>query len=274
MKVVKYSGEIVEFDSNKLKRSLLKSGADYQIVENIIENIQSQIFEGISTKKIYKLAFSMLKNESNAHAAKYNLRNAIQQLGPAGFFFEKYVARIFSYEKYETKTNLTLQGKCVSHEIDVVAKKNDEISLIECKFHPRNESLSNVKIPMYILSRFNDLKEKKHSLFSSNESFTNCWIVTNNRFSKDAIEFGICSGIQLLSWDYPLKNNIRHKIDNYKLYPITCLTTLTLAEKEKLLLLNILLVSEIHNDASYLEEIKLSDNRKKNVLNEVFEICK
>jgi hypothetical protein len=274
MKVIKYSGDIVEFDSDKLRRSLLKSGADNQIIDKILENIQSRIFEGITTKQIYKWAFGMLKNESNAHAARYNLRDAIQQLGPAGYFFEKYVGRIFSQEKYETITNLNLQGRCVSHEIDVLIKKNEIVSMIECKFHGRKEFLSDVKVPMYILSRFNDLKEKKHNLFTKDEFISKCWIVTNNRFSKDAIDFSICTGIHLLSWDFPIKNNIRHKIDNHKLYPITCLTTLTLAEKEKLLLLNILLVGEISNEKSCLDKINLSAIRKKNILKEVFELCK
>jgi hypothetical protein len=274
MKVVKYSGDIVEFDSNKLKRSLLKSGANHQTVDKILNNINSKVYEGISTKQIYKWAFALLKNESNSQAAIYNLRDALQQLGPAGYFFEKYVEKLFSFEKYETKINLTLQGKCVTHEIDVVAKKDSIISMIECKFHGRKEFLSDVKVPMYILSRFNDLKEKKHLLFSTNEFISNCWIVTNNRFSKDAIDFGICSGIHLLSWDYPQKNNIRHKIDNFKIYPVTCLTTLTLAEKEKLLELNILLVCDISHDMTCLESINLSINRVNNVIKEVLEICK
>jgi Holliday junction resolvase-like predicted endonuclease len=56
-------------------------------------------------------------------------------LGPAGFFFEKYIAKLFQSEGYETLTNLLLQGKCVSHEVDVVVRKNNYLTMIECKFH-------------------------------------------------------------------------------------------------------------------------------------------
>lgn len=274
MKVVKYSGDIVEFDSSKLKRSLLKSGASQQVVGEILNAIQSQMYDGISTKQIYKLAFSFLKKEANSHAARYNLREAIRMLGPAGFFFEKYIGRLFSFEKYETKTNLILQGKCVSHEIDVAAKKNNEIAMIECKFHPSRDAVSDVKVPMYILSRYNDLKDKRHSIFTNNDFITKCWIVTNNRFTSDATVFSNCSGISLLSWDYPEKNNIRHKIDNEKLYPVTCLTTLSHAEKDELLMLDIILASEIANNSDALKKINLSSNRIKNVLKEVSELCK
>lgn len=273
MKIVKHSGDIVEFDRSKLERSLLKSGADKSIVENVLRAIEREIYEGISTKRIYKLAFKLLKKSSNSHAARYNLRAAIQLLGPAGFFFEKYMALIFASEGYQAKTNLTLQGKCVAHEIDILIKKNDEISMVECKFHAGREANSDVKVPMYILSRFNDLKNRNHTIFSNNDLISNCWIITNNRFTTDAVVFASCSGLNLLSWDYPQNNNLRTKIDTNNLYPITCMTTLSIAEKDKLLILDVIMVKEIINNSEHLEKIGLSSNRIKNVLKEASDLC-
>ena len=112
MKIVKHSGNIVDYNPTKLKQSLLKSGASQMLVASILKAIEKEIYEGISTKKIYKMAFGLLKKASNSHAARYNLKEAIRLLGPAGFFFEKYIARIFASEDYETKTNVFLQGKC------------------------------------------------------------------------------------------------------------------------------------------------------------------
>ena len=274
MKIVKHSGDIVDFNPTKLKQSLLKSGANTRVVDTILQTIQKEIYEGISTKQIYKMAFGLLKKAANSHAARYNLKEAIRLLGPAGFFFEKYIARIFASEQYETKTNLTLQGKCVSHEIDILIKKNQIISMVECKFHMGKDANSDVKVPMYILSRFNDLKEKKHAIFSGKESISKCWIVTNNRFTSDAIDFAKCSGLSLLSWNYPDNNNLKTKNDNNFLYPVTCLTTLSLAEKEKILILDVILVKEIINNSYCLERIGLSSNRIKNVLREASELCR
>jgi hypothetical protein len=220
------------------------------------------------------MAFGLLKKAANSHAARYNLKEAIRLLGPAGFFFEKYIARLFASEDYETKTNLTLQGKCVSHEIDILVKKDEVISMIECKFHMGKDINSDVKVPMYILSRFNDLKDKKHTMFAGKESISKCWIVTNNRFTSDAIDFAKCSGLSLLSWNYPDNNNLKTKNDNNFLYPVTCLTTLSLAEKEKLLILDVILVKEIINNSYCLERIGLSPNRIKNVLREASELCR
>jgi len=83
---------------------------------------------------------------------------------------------------------------------------------------------------------------------------SNCWIVTNNRFTTDAITFAKCSGINLLSWDYPEHDNLKTKNDKNHLYPITCLTTLTIAEKDLLLALDIILVKDIINHRECLEK--------------------
>ncbi len=273
MKVVKHSGDIVDFNPIKLKQSLLKSGASKGLVETVLEAINKEIYHGISTKQIYKMAFALLKKASNSHAARYNLKESIRLLGPAGFFFEKYIARLFASEKYQTQTNLILQGKCVSHEIDVLVKKEQVVSMVECKFHMGKDTNSDVKVPMYILSRFNDLKEKQYAVFAGKEFISSCWIVTNNRFTSDAIAFAKCSGLNLLSWDYPENNNLRTKIDDSFLYPVTCLTTLSLDEKEKLLILDVILVKEIINHSELLGKIGLSPNRIKNVLKEASALC-
>lgn len=274
MKIIKHSGDIVDYDPEKLRKSLLKSGADKAVVASILKTIEKEIFDGIPTKRIYKLAYSLLKKEANSTAARYNLRSAIQLLGPDGFFFEKYVARLFQAEDYQTKLNLTFQGKCISHEIDILLKKNNQIAMVECKFHGGREAVSDVKVPMYILSRFNDLKSKTFAIFSKKETISKCYIVTNNRFTSDAIAFAKCSGLNLLSWNYPEDNNLKTKNDSDFLYPITCLTTLSVSEKDKLLILDVLLVKEIINNSKALEKIGISPNRIKNVLKEASELCR
>ncbi|KQB39040.1 ATP-cone domain protein [Flavobacterium daejeonense] len=274
MKIVKHSGAVVNFNPEKLTESLLNSGADAYTAEAIMKEIRNEIYEGISTKNIYKKAFALLKKHTHSHAARYNLRAAIEMLGPEGFYFEKYIARLFEAEKYETKTNVVLQGNCVMHEVDILLKKNNVISMVECKFHGGREAASDVKVPLYVYSRFNDLRENNYTLFSNKEQINNCWIVTNTRFTADAIAFAECSGIHLLSWDYPEKRSLKSRNNHDCLYPVTCLTTLTKAEKEKLLLLDVILVKELKENRVDLKEIGISTHRIKNVLKEVNELCK
>ncbi len=268
MKVTKYSGELVHYDEQKLINSLRKSGADQAMAESIVKEIESELYEGIPSKKIYKRAYQLLKNISNVHAARYNLRTALLGLGPAGFFFEKFIAKLMQELGYQTKINIFLQGKCISHEIDILLLKNDLVTLVECKFHSGQDAKSDVKVPMYILSRFNDVKDRKYDLFSAKRSISKCIIVTNNKFTTDAIQFGECSGLNMLGWDYPQKNGIKELVDRYRVYPITCLTTLTKEEKDQLLILDCINVKDLIQYPDYLKTIELSHNRIKNVFKE------
>jgi hypothetical protein len=140
--------------------------------------------------------------------------------------------------------------------------------MIECKFHSGIEAKSDVKVPMYILSRFNDLKERKHKLFGQLRFINSCLIVTNNKFTEDALNFAKCSNLKMLSWDYPPQNGLIEIIDRLKIYPITCLTTLTLNEKEQLLAVNIITVKDLLAEKNWLETLELSKSRINRVLTE------
>lgn len=270
MKIQKHSGEWVNFDKNKLIRSLQSAGANLAMANSIVDEIENSILEGFTTKQIFRLAFQKLKSKSRPHAARYNLKQGIQLLGPAGFHFEKYIARIFELQGYRVKTNEYLNGKCVTHELDVLIKKDNQLSMIECKFHGSQEIKTDVKVPMYILSRFNDLKVNNYNVFTENEKITKCWIVTNYKFTLDAIKFGECSKLSLLSWDYPEQNGLKEIISNYRVYPITCLTTITKIEKESLLNENILTVYDFIHQKKM--KIKFSKTRMNRILNECHQL--
>jgi hypothetical protein len=272
MKVKKNSGEVVAFNKEKLVRSLLASGATLDKANDIIDDIESQFYDGITSRKIYRLAFQKLKSSSKAHAARYSLKKGIMALGPAGFHFEKFIARIFELQGYQSQTNIVVEGNCTSHELDVVIKKDNHIAMIECKFHGSQEVKTDVKVPMYILSRFNDVKGNIYNLLGAKNQISKCWLVTNNRFTSEAIKFGTCSNLNLMSWDYPSQNGLKDLVSKFKVYPITCLTTLTMAEKEILLLQNILTVYNLVHNKDGFAKLKLSQSRVKNVMKECEEI--
>ena len=71
--ITKASGEIVAFSVDRLKHSLEKSGASEIEIERIIKEISSKLYDGIATKKIYRIAFDLLKESSNHLAAKYHV---------------------------------------------------------------------------------------------------------------------------------------------------------------------------------------------------------
>lgn len=273
MKVTKFSGDIVDFDIQKLKKSLLKSGANQQVVDAVLKQIKSQLYDGIPTKKIYKIAFDLLKKQTDSSAAQYNLRASLQMLGPAGFYFEKYISMLFRKLGYHTRMNLILSGKCVTHEVDIVLQMQQQLTMVECKYHSSRDSVTDVKVPMYILSRFNDLKNKPQVIFDENQFINHCLIVTNNRFSEDAVKFSYCYGLELLSWDLPEEKTLRNLIDSSRLFPVTCLTTITQKEKEQLLMQEIILAEQLKSNRESLEFIGISSNRIENIFKEVNALC-
>ena len=249
------------------------SKASEQLVMEIAEAIQTQLTDGMTTKRVYEIAHRMLKEKSKSASARYKLKKAIMEFGPTGYPFEKFVGKILEYEGFKTDVGVAMQGHCVTHEVDVSALKPNKHYLVECKFHSDQGRYCNVKIPLYIHSRFKDLetqwiKQKDHSL-----KFHKGWVYTNTRFSSDAIHFGECAGLGLVGWDYPEQNSLKSKIDLSRLYPITALPSLSKAEKQKILNKGIVLCREICDSPTLLNNLGINETKIKRILNEANELC-
>lgn len=271
--IIKSSGEKVKFSLDKLRASLNRIGADKETIDHIIDNVRDELYQGISTKEIYNRAFALLKKKKSHLASKYKLKKAIYELGPTGFPFERFVSAILENSGYKTEVGAFLQGKCVKHEIDVIAHKQNETTIIECKFHSEQGLNCNVKIPLYINSRYIDVKTHWDTNPRNGTALTKGWVVTNTRFTEDAIQYGNCCGLFLLSWDYPKDNGLKDRIDKLGLYPITVSTLLTNREKQFLLSRDIVLCKDLIGDSFFLDHLGISDTRKQKILNEIKQLC-
>ena len=271
--IVKASGEITTYSPEKLKRSLTRAGASDEQVQSILQKIEDWLYPGITTKKIYQYAFKLLRTQSRPLAARYKLKSAIMELGPSGFPFEKYIAAILGQEGYQTKTGVFVEGHCVKHEVDIVAEMGDHHFMIECKYHNRPGTVCDVKIPLYIQSRFKDVESSWVELPGHNIKVHQGWVVTNTRFTTDAVQYGTCIGLFLLGWNYPVKNSLNQRIERLKLYPITCLTSITKREKELLLSNHVVLCKEICDNPSLLNEAGVAEKNITRVLTEANLLC-
>lgn len=259
--VTKADGEQVPFEEAKLRNSLRKAGAKEDEINHITYRIGEEMFDGISTQTIYKKAFEILKKTPGPTAAKYSIKKALLDLGPSGYPFERFVGQILHHHGFKVEVGITLQGKCVTHEIDVLALKDDQHFMIECKFHNQMGRKCDVKIPLYINSRFLDVADNWRKLPGHENKFHQGWIVTNTRFTTDAQQYGECAGLRLLSWDYPKKNNLRHFIDRASLHPVTCLTTLSNNDKQRILDQGIVLCKELIENSAILEKLGIPNNK-------------
>ena len=98
-------------------------------------------------------------------------------------------------------------------------------------------------------------------------------VCTNTRFTSDALQYGNCVGLMLVSWDHPKGHGLKERVDRLGLHPLTSLTTLTKAEKSKLLDKGIVLCKEINENPSLLEQIGIPKQRQKNILKDSEELC-
>lgn len=273
IKIKKYSGDIVDFDLEKLKNSLRNSHADDALINEIAASIENKLYPGISTRKIYQIAFQMLKKKTNVCASRYKLKKAIMELGPSGFPFEKFVGAILSQEGFQTQVGVFVQGACVMHEVDVVAITDHTEYMVECKYHNTQGKVSDVKVPLYIHSRFLDINNRFKKETNNSVKFQQGWIYTNTRFSTDAITYGKCVGLNLVSWDYPHHKSLKQKIDTLGLFPITSLTTITRKEKEKILNKGVVLCKELYENPHVLEEVGIEKVKHKKILENVKGLC-
>tara|TARA_R110002020_G_scaffold137434_2_gene306656 strand:+ start:187625 stop:188461 length:837 start_codon:yes stop_codon:yes gene_type:complete len=273
MKIVKSSGEKVPFSLEKLRRSLKASGADEALVSQIVNRVREELYQGISTREIYNRAYALLKLERTFLASRYKLKKAIYELGPTGYPFEKYVSAIMKASGYNTIVGKILPGICVRHEIDVFAVKEEMATIVECKFHGEEGRNCNVKVPLYIHSRYMDVKGHWEIKGEGGIGFDIGWVVTNTRFTEDALAFGKCAGLFLLSWDHPKGDGLKDRIDRFQLYPVTVSTLLSQKEIQFLLDRDVVLCKQLIKESFYLDHLGISAIRKAKILKEMGTLC-
>jgi Holliday junction resolvase-like predicted endonuclease len=217
--VIKATGKREKFNPKKLGRTLFRSGASEDAVRSVIAQVQREAYDGIPTKKLYNRVLALLDQYQPTASAWFGLRQAIMRLGPAGFPFETYLSRILEEYGYKTELRSRLKGRCVTHEIDIVAEKEGKRALIEVKFRNASGSYIDLKEALYTYARFLDLNHTQNH-------FDEVWLGCNTKASRDARTYAECMGIKLLCWGYPPGRGLETLIDRKRLYPVTAIRSM------------------------------------------------
>lgn len=282
--IAKEDGTREEFDPIKLEDSLKNAGAQPTMADKIIRSIVDDIHKGVcdpeseeggtcSVHAIYQRAFEMLKTMSSAAAARYSLRRSIMEFGPTGFPFEDYVAGIYQAKGYKTLDDQLVLGGCVPHEVDVVAWKENELIMAEVKYHNDHQNKTDLKVALYVKARYDDLSETVFEYDGMKPRKIDDWfLITNTKFTETAIRYSECKGLKLIGWDYPEKGNLRQMIEETKLHPVTCLTTLTNSEKAELLAHGIVTCSSLYANEGVMSQLNYSKEKQAAVLKEISEV--
>jgi HJR/Mrr/RecB family endonuclease len=244
--VTKADGTKEVYNEEKIRNSAARVGVPHDLQDELLEDIRGRLFDGISTHEIFTMIKEFLHSSSTPHLAmKYNLKSALAELGPSGYPFEKYVAMLLSEFGYTTKTNQTLSGSCVTHEVDVLAEKDNTTYFIEAKFHKNPSQRTDVRVTLYIKARYDDLASAWKG------GATKPWIVTNTRFSTDAIKYGECNSIKLTSWGYPKGEGITDLIEKSGLHPVTIIDSLSQDDRLRLSATGILTCRQLLDPANH-----------------------
>lgn len=274
--IVKSTGTEEVFDEKKLIRSLEKSGANEDEIMKTVSFVRAKLRGNMSTGDIYSLAYKNLnaRQKNNPNAIRYSLKKSVMELGPTGFPFEKFLARIFSEMGYHCKTGVTIQGNCIEHEIDVFAYNNQEVICIEAKFHNEPHLRSDTKVALYVKSRFDDLIGQDIQVGSETRKITKGMLITNTNFTDTAHHYAMCvNTFTLMSWNKPHNESLLHYIETHKLYPIGVIPELSRKELEVLIQNDIITCIDLKNNPSILEKIGIRSSKRESIFRTLSEIC-
>ena len=214
--IYKADGRKVQFNEKKILNTCIRAGASEKTAKRILKKVKSKIHRNMTSYDVYKKVLNAISQEKDLRALhqRYQLKNAIMRMGPAGFAFENYVASLLEYYDLQaTGIRSKIKGKCATHEIDVIGMKEGNKFLIECKYHSKHGVYTGLKESLYTHARFLDMQPR----------FSGEIIFCNTKVSNHAKKYAKCIRQQIFSWRYPAKNSLEKIIEKYNLYPITIL---------------------------------------------------
>jgi Holliday junction resolvase-like predicted endonuclease len=272
--IIKADGSKEPFSETKLRHSLERIKAAPAIIDHIVAQIKNELQDGMKTSEIYRRAFSLLRQHKTFAAGRYSLKKAIMDLGPSGHPFEKLVGELLKSEGYAVDVSVIVQGRCVPHEVDVIAKKDTRCIMVECKFHNQSGIKSDVKVALYIQARFEDLVKHWQMHSDTAQKFDEAWLMTNTKLTSEAIQYANCVGMKAIGWNYPPRNGLEKWVERTGLHPVTSLTTLTKYQKSQLINKGIVTCREVKENMKLLQFLNYSEIKISKIIKEINELCK
>ena len=271
--VVKSDGSREFWNEEKLHASLTHAGADEKTAREIVGHVTRELIDGIRTDEIYRHAFALLRKSARPAAARYSLRRAVLELGPTGFPFERYIAELYRHRGFSVLLDQTVVGKCVSHEIDVVAWNAEKLIMVEAKYHHDIAHKSDLKVALYVKARFEDLLGMPVRCGGAERRITDGLLITNTKFTERAIQYSACAGVKLIGWNYPAKGNLHDLIQEAGVHPITSLSSFSATDKRHLMEAGVILCRDLRDKKEKIAALGISPDRLTAALSESARLC-
>ena len=264
--VIKRNGDREPFSEEKVYRSMRRVGVPEDLEHEAMNEIKKDLSGDVTTDEIFRKILSFLEPRDRKSSIRFNLRQALFELGPTGFPFEQYLARIFRDQGYEVEVGIQMRGDCVTHEIDLLLMKNGTRQIVEAKFHNSPATKSDIQTALYTYARFLDVKDKN--------DLDNVWLITNTKLSQDAIIYTQCKGIPAIAWNYPNEGNLQDFVEQPEMYPVTILNSLSPAEKQRLVEKDIVLCRDlIERKDEALADVLINNENLERAKEDALMIC-
>jgi hypothetical protein len=173
----------------------------------------------------------------------YDLRKGLSLMTPKPEF-EIFVQILLAHNGFEMSPNKTLDGNCVDHEVDAIAKKDGVTYFVEAKHHFNYHALTGLDESRIARAILEDVIES-YELGKSKQKIDRAMIVTNTKYSEHAMRYGKCRNILQIGWNTPENLSLQDMIEERNLHPLSCLRDLKRDIRDKLVQSGIVLLKQV-----------------------------
>jgi len=244
--VTKADGTRQLFDREKVVRTCLRVGASRRIAEEVAGRVEDRLYDGIPTRKILQLAFRLLRKYKPAIRHILDLRRGLSLMGSKPEF-ESFVQVLLARNGFEVAPNRIITGRCVEHEVDAIAKKDDVTYFVEAKHHVSYHTPTGLDESRIARAILEDVTEGLE-LGRSSLRIDRAMIVTNTRYSEHAMRYGECRNILQIGWRSPANLSLQNLIEEKNLYPLSCLRGLKNESRTKLVNSGVVLIEQLFEE--------------------------
>jgi hypothetical protein len=241
--VIKADGTREEFSKWKIMRTCMRMGATEEAAQAIADEIESRLYDGISTRRILQMIYSRIKKHRPVMKLQIDLRRSLSLL-PSAPDFERFIQLLLAEHGYMVTPNQIIRGRCVEHEVDAVARKDGKTCIVEVKHHYKYHTPTSLDVSRISRAVFEDITEG-HQLGLNSLKVDYAMIVCNTKLSEHAKKYADCRGIRHISWSSPPNHDLQTMIEEKKVYPITLLRGLSATTRNRLTSNGIILLKQL-----------------------------
>jgi Restriction endonuclease/ATP cone domain len=244
--VKKADGSRQGFDREKIVRTCLRMGASVQVANQVADKVERRIYNGIPTAMVLQMILRFMRGQKPEIGNLLDLRRGLSLMFPKPEF-EVFVQSLLARSGFEVSPNSLLTGKCVLHEVDGIAKREGVTYFVEAKHHVNYHALTGLDESRIARAILEDVGEG-YAAGMSDLKIDKAMIVTNTRYSDEALQYGACRDILQIGWSSPMGHGLQDLIGGTHMFPLSCLKGLSQGARLRLANSGVVLFGQMANE--------------------------